>query len=99
MKAFVYRIIMYVGGYVAAMDGVDCICFTAGVGENSPTIRTMICNYLFYLGLQIDQKKNQTRGEEIEISTDYSRVKVLVIPTNEELMIARDTVAVLEGRL
>lgn len=99
MKAFVYRIIMYVGGYVAAMDGVDCIAFTAGVGENSPTIRTMICNYLFYLGVQIDQKKNQTRGEEIEISTDVSKVKVLVIPTNEELMIARDTVAILEGRL
>ena len=75
------------------MNGVDVIVFTAGVGENSGTTRQGVCDYLGYLGITIDAEANGKRGEEIEISTPDSKVKVFVVPTNEELMIARDTVA------
>ena len=75
------------------MNGVDVIVFTAGVGENSSTTRQGVCDYLGYLGITIDAEANGKRGEEIEISTPDSKVKVFVVPTNEELMIARDTVA------
>lgn len=95
MKAFAYRVAKYIGAYAAAMNGVDVICFTAGIGENSPFIRTMVSSYLGYLGVELDEDANVKRGEEVEITTPESRTKVLVIPTNEELAIARETVALL----
>lgn len=91
IQAFVYRVAKYIGSYVAAMNGVDAITFTAGVGENDSTIRNEICKYLGYLGVTVDAEKNKLRGEEIEISGADSKVKVYVIPTNEELAIARET--------
>ena len=93
LEAFKYQVAKIVGSYVAAMNGVDVIVFTAGVGENSGTTRQGVCDYLGYLGIEINPEANGKRGEEIEISTPDSKVKVFVIPTNEELMIARDTVA------
>lgn len=96
MNAFAYRVVKYIGAYTAAMNGVDAICFTAGLGENSPFIRNMICEYLGYLGIALDQKANGKRGENILISTPDSRTKVLVIPTNEELAIARETYALVK---
>lgn len=92
MKTFAYRVAKYIGAYTAAMNGVDLVCFTAGVGENAPLVRTMICEYLGYLGVALDQEANKKRGEDIVISTPDSRTKVMVIPTNEELAIARETV-------
>jgi acetate kinase len=86
-----YRIAKYVGAYAAAMNGVDAITFTAGVGENSAYARADVCSYLEFLGLKVDPNKNNIRGKEAIISTDDSKVKVLVVPTNEELVIARDT--------
>ncbi len=86
-----YRIAKYVGAYAAAMNGVDAITFTAGVGENSAYTRADVCSYLEFLGLKVDPNKNNVRGKEAIISTDDSKVKVLVVPTNEELVIARDT--------
>ncbi len=91
VEAFVYRVAKYIGAYTAAMNGVDAIAFTAGVGENDGTIRGCICEYLTYLGVVIDTEKNKLRGEEVLISTPESKVKVMVIPTNEELAIARET--------
>lgn len=93
MQTFAYRVAKYIGAYTAAMNGVDAICFTAGIGENSPFIRTMISSYLGYLGITLDEDANAKRGEEIVISTPESATKVLVIPTNEELAIARETAA------
>jgi len=93
IDTFVYRIAKYIGAYTAAMNGVDAIVFTAGVGENAATVRTAVCNYLGYLGVKIDEEKNAIRGEEIVITTADSATKVCVIPTNEELAIARETVA------
>ena len=90
------RVLKYIGAYAAAMNGVDCICFTAGLGENNGVTRRQICESLGYLGIQIDEEANKKRGEEIVISTPDSKVKVLVIPTNEELAIARETVALLK---
>ncbi|MCR4902628.1 MAG: acetate kinase [Butyrivibrio sp.] len=91
INTFCYRVLKYIGAYAAAMDGVDCICFTAGVGENGPLVRNIICERLGYLGVEIDKEANEVHGKEKVISTDASRVKVLVVPTNEELAIARDT--------
>lgn len=88
---FVHRVVHYMGGYVAAMNGVDAIAFTAGVGENDPVMRKNVCKSFGYLGVEIDDEKNNVRGKETIISTDDSKVKVLVVPTNEELMIARET--------
>lgn len=93
LDAFKYQVAKFIGGYAAAMNGVDVIVFTAGVGENSATTRQGVCDYLGYLGITIDAEANGKRGEEIEITTADSKVKVFVVPTNEELMIARDTVA------
>lgn len=93
MKTYCYNVAKYVGAYVAAMNGVDVICFTAGVGENGSLVRSMICSYLGYLGIEIDPKLNARRGEDIAITTPDSRTAVMVIPTNEELAIARETVA------
>lgn len=90
LDKFHYRVKKYIGAYTAAMGGVDIIVFTAGLGENSKESRYEICQGLEYLGLEIDKERNNTRGEDKEISSNSSKVKVLVIPTNEELMIARD---------
>ena len=91
-----YGIAKFVGGYVAAMNGVDAIVFTAGIGENVGQLRKDVCNYFGYLGVEIDDKANDTFSEEIVISTPNSKVKVAVIPTNEELAICRDTVALVK---
>lgn len=92
---FVYRVAKYIGGYVAAMNGVDAIAFTAGVGENDHKVRAEVCEYLGYLGITIDQEANMARGKETMLTTPDSKVKVAIIPTNEELAIARETVALL----
>ena len=91
LDMFHYWVAKTVGSYAAAMNGVDAIIFTAGVGENSKASRAAICEYFGYLGVKIDEEANSKRGEDIEISTPDSKVKVFVIPTNEELVIARDT--------
>lgn len=97
LEAFRYRVAKYIGAYTAAMNGVDCICFTAGVGENDKQARKLICDeYLGYLGVKIDEKKNDVRGKETVISADDSKVKVLLLPTNEELKIAMDTEALVK---
>lgn len=93
LEVFGYRVAKYVGSYIAAMNGVDVIAFTAGIGENSGIVRSSVTKYLGYLGITIDEDANKKRGEEITISTPDSKVKVMVIPTNEELAIARETVA------
>ena len=93
IEVLCYGIAKYVGGYVAAMNGVDAIVFTAGIGENGQKVRETIVNYFGYLGITLDKEANATRGEEIVISTADSKVKVAVIPTNEELAICRETVA------
>lgn len=94
-NVFVYRVVKYIGGFIASMNGVDAIAFTAGVGENDPKVRYDVCKYLGFLGITIDQEANKLRGEEVMLSTPDSKVKVAVIPTNEELAIARETVAIL----
>lgn len=96
IQTFAYRVAKYIGAYTAAMNGVDVICFTAGVGENSPLVRNLACERLGYLGIALDKEKNDKRGEELEVSTPDSKVKVLVVPTNEELAIARETVALVK---
>ncbi len=93
LDMFAYRAAQYIGSYVAAMNGVDAIAFTAGIGENNFKVRKAICDYLGYLGIAIDEQANAVRGEEIRLSTEDSKVAVYVIPTNEELAIARETVA------
>ena len=77
---------------MSASNGVDVICFTAGIGENAPLVRTSVCEYLGYLGVELDQEANGKRGQDIAITTPESRTTVMVIPTNEELAIARETV-------
>ncbi len=91
LNTFIYRAAKYVGAYTAAMNGVDVICFTAGVGENGPDTRKGICDYLGYLGVELDDKANEVHGEETIISTPNSKVTVICLPTNEELAIARET--------
>ena len=92
LETWSYRVAKYVGAYAAAMNGVDVIAFTAGVGENNFAAREMICEYFGYLGVTIDKEANKKRGEEIIISTKDSRTTVMVVPTDEELAIARETV-------
>ena len=92
---FAYRVAKYVGSYAAAMNGVDAIAFTAGIGENVCIVREKVCEYLGYLGIILNKEANAVRGEEIELSTPDSKVKVFVVPTNEELAIARETVALI----
>ncbi len=91
LDAFIYRVAKYIGAYTAAMNGVDAIAFTAGVGENDIKSRKAICSYLGYLGVEIDDEANNCRGKNQMISTADSKVKVMVLPTNEELAIARET--------
>ena len=93
IEVFSYRVAKYIGSYVAAMNGVDAIAFTAGIGENAPIIREKVLAYLGYLGIELDAEANGKRGDDNIISTPDSKVKVCVIPTNEELAIARETVA------
>ena len=92
---YFYRIKKYIGAYAAALGGVDVVVFTGGVGENQATARWGSCTGLEYMGIKLDPEKNKVRGEEAIISTDDSKVKVVVIPTDEELMIASDTMAIL----
>ena len=91
-----YQILKFVGSYIAAMNGVDAIAFTGGIGENDPELRAYVCENLQYLGVKLDSEANAKRGQEIKISTDDSKVNVYVIPTNEELAIARDTLALVK---
>ena len=93
LDVFCYRVAKYVGSYVAAMNGVDVIAFTAGIGENAGNVREKVVEYLGYLGIELNKEANGVRGEEVTISTPDSKVTVMVIPTNEELAIARETVA------
>jgi acetate kinase len=93
MEVFAYSVKKYIGSYAAAMGGVDAIAFTAGVGENNQTARRLSMEGLEFMGIKIDEEKNKTRGEEIKISTEDSTVQVWIVPTNEELAIARETVA------
>ena len=90
-KMYAHQITKFVGSYIAAMGGTDAIVFTGGIGENAGEYRTKVCEKLAFMGVKIDEEKNKIRGEEVEISTPDSSVKVFVIPTNEELVIARDT--------
>ncbi len=92
IDAFCYRVAKYVGSYVAAMNGVDAIAFTGGIGENADVVRAKVLSYLGYLGIKMDPEMNKKRGENFVLSTEDSRVKVAVIPTNEELAICRETV-------
>lgn len=98
LDAFVHRVKHYLGAYIAQLNGVDAIVFTAGVGENAKGMRETICADLDNLGIVVDKKKNDVRGKETVISADDSKVKVLLIPTNEELMIAKDTVNIVSGK-
>ena len=91
LDKFAYEVAKYVGAYAAALNGLDVITFTAGVGENGVSTRKAICEYLTYLGVEIDDNLNGNRGKEMLISTPNSKVQVWIVPTNEELMIAQDT--------
>ena len=96
MNTYCYRVAKYIGSYVAAMNGVDVICFTAGIGENAPLVRSLVCEHLGFLGVSIDEDTSHKRGEEIANSTHDSKTTVMVIPTNEELAIARETVSLVK---
>lgn len=100
MEMLVYGIAKFVGAYAAAMKGLDAVAFTAGIGENSPVVREKVCEYLSFLGLRFDRAKNEAliRGKEGYISREDSPVKALVVPTNEELVIARDTFKLIDNR-
>ena len=97
LKVFAHKVRFYIGAYIAEMNGCDAIVFTAGVGENDITMRELICHDLGNLGIKIDPLKNKIRGKETIISADDARVKCLLIPTNEELMIAKDTFEIVKG--
>ena len=97
MDVFSYNVAKYVGSYAAAMNGVDCIAFTAGIGENDDYVREQVCSYLGYLGIEFDKELNAgLRGKQVELSKPGSKVRVFVIPTNEELAIARETLALVK---
>ena len=93
LDKFIYEVKKYIGAYATVMGGVDAILFTAGIGENSADLRAKICEGLEYMGIKMDVEKNKVRGEEAVVSADDSKVKIFIIPTNEELMIAMDTAA------
>ena len=95
-KSYCYLVAQYIAKYGVSMNGIDVIAFTAGIGENQINIRKMICENLEWLGVKIDLQKNNCRGEEVEISTPDSKIKVWIVPTNEELVIARDTKQIVE---
>ncbi len=98
LDMYAYRIRKYIGAYAAVMNGVDVIAFTAGIGERGPISREAICKHLTYLGVDFDPELNDCKGKELEITKPGSKVKVWVVPTNEELMIARDTLEIVQGR-
>ena len=91
LDTYCYRVAKYIGSYIMAMQGVDIIALTAGIGENNYRVRRGICDYLKYLGVDVDDEKLKIRGEDLIVSTDDSRIKVMIVPTNEELAIARQT--------
>ena len=93
LDKFIYEVRKFIGAYATVMGGVDAILFTAGIGENSADLREEICQGLEFMGVKVDSEKNKVRGKEAVVSADDSKVKVFVIPTNEELMIAMDTAA------
>jgi acetate kinase len=93
---FAHKVVRYIGAYAAEMNGADAVVFTAGIGENGPEAREAICSKLEFLGFALDKEANKLRGKEVCISTPDSRLKVFVIPTNEELMIARDTASLIK---
>jgi len=97
LDSFDYNVKKLIGAYAAAMGGVDAIIFTAGVGENGPDTRANVVSGLEYMGVKLDAEKNNTRGKEVDVATDDSKVRILVIPTNEELMIAMDTAAIVKA--
>jgi len=92
---FCYNVKKYIGEYAAAMGGVDAVVFTAGIGENNPLVREKTITGLEFMGIEVDLEKNKVRGQELDISKPGAKVKTLIIPTNEELAIARETVALL----
>lgn len=96
LKVMKYRLIKFVGSYIAAMNGCDAIAFTAGIGENNKELRKEICDNLTFLGVKIDEERNKAFGKNTLISTDDSKIKVFLIPTNEELMIARETLKLIK---
>ncbi len=96
LKMFSYQAKKFIGSYAAIMNGLDAIVFTGGIGENSATMRQMICKDMEYLGIKIDEAKNQVRGRQADISFKEAKAKTLVIPTNEELMIALDTMSLVK---
>ena len=96
LDAFYYKVAKYVGSYAAAMNGVDVIAFTAGVGENDKNTRKRVCEYLEFLGTEIDEERNNVRGEERIVSKEGSKVTIMAVPTNEELAIARQTLALVK---
>lgn len=91
LDVYIHKVKKYIGAYTALMNGVDAIVFTAGLGENSPETRRDVCKNMDFLGIKLDESKNNVRGKEVDVATEDSKVRVLLIPTNEELMIARDT--------
>ncbi|MCR5416392.1 MAG: acetate kinase [Pseudobutyrivibrio sp.] len=97
MDMIAYRIAKYVGAYAAAMNGADIICFTAGLGENNAALRQAVCDHLGFMGVELDATRNDVAGEERLVSSDASKVKVYVVPTNEEVMIARDTASIVSN--
>ena len=96
LDTYSYNVAKYIGSYITAMNGVNAIVFTAGVGENTASVREAVCEYFGYLGVEIDSEKNKIRGEEVIISKDSSPVKVMIVPTNEELAICEETVALVK---
>ncbi|MFL0246980.1 acetate/propionate family kinase [Candidatus Clostridium stratigraminis] len=98
LDVFYYKVKKFIGSYTAVMNGVDCLVFTAGLGENSPETREAVCANLDYLGIKLDPSKNKVRGKAVDLSPEDSKVKVFVIPTNEELMIARDVKEIVENK-
>jgi len=97
LDVFAYRVAGYVGRYTACMNGIDAVIFTAGIGENDSYIRSKVCEYLTWFGVDINPDENKKRGMALDISNKDAKVRVLVIPTNEELVIARDTKKILEA--
>ena len=95
---FCHQLTKYIGGFAAAMGGLDAVVFTGGIGENNPHYRTRVAEKLAFLGTKIDEAPNALRGEEVEISVPGSKVRLFVIPTNEELMIAQDTKEIVDAR-
>ena len=98
LDAYAYRVGKYIGAYAAAMNGVDVIAFTAGAGENNAEVRALIGQYIGFLGTSIDPERNKIRGEEVILSGEGEKVVTMVVPTNEELAIARETVRLVEAQ-